>query len=88
MVRGDRRRCWRMPAACARDAGIEGTVHLQGIIGPESNLISLRVVRSNNLDLANAALEAVNQRQYRPVLSNNEPVDVQTEIDVDFKLVE
>lgn len=72
----------------ARDAGIEGTVHLRGIIGPEGNFISLRVVGSNNRDLANAALEAVRQWQYRPVLLNNEPIEVETEIDVDFKLVE
>jgi TonB family protein len=72
----------------ARDAGIEGTVHLRGIIGTEGNFILLRVVNSNNADLANAAREAVSQWQYRPVLLNNEPIEVETEIDVDFKLVE
>jgi TonB family protein len=72
----------------ARDAGIEGTVHLQGIIGPEGNFIALRVVSSNDVDLGNAALEAVRQWRYRPTLLNNQPIEVQTEIDVDFKLAQ
>jgi len=72
----------------ARDAGIEGTVHLQGIIGLEGNFIVLRVVSSNNRDLANAALEAVRQWRYSPTLLNNEPIEVQTEIDIDFKLAQ
>ena len=70
----------------ARDAGIEGTVHLQGIIGTEGNFITLRVTSNNNSELANAALEAVKQWRYKPALLNNEPIEILTEIDVDFKL--
>jgi len=72
----------------ARDSGIEGTVHLQGIIGADGTLIGLRVISSNDPDLAGAALEAVTQWRYRPTLLNNVPVEVITEIDVDFKLVQ
>jgi TonB family protein len=71
-----------------RDAGIEGTVHLQGIIGTEGNFITLRVVRSNDPELANAAFEAVKQWRYKPALLNGQPIEVQTEIEVDFKLAQ
>jgi periplasmic protein TonB len=71
-----------------RDGGIEGTVHLQGIIGADGTLIGLRVISSNDPDLAAAALESVRQWRYRPTLLNNVPVEVITEIDVDFKLVQ
>jgi len=70
----------------AQNAGVEGTVHLQGIIGADGTLQGLRVVSSNDRDLANAALEAVSQWRYQPTLLNNEPVQVLTEIDVEFKL--
>jgi TonB family protein len=71
-----------------RDAGIEGTVHLQGIIGAEGNFIALRVVSSNHPDLATAAFEAVKQWRYKPTLLNGQPIEVLTEIDVDFKLAQ
>ena len=70
----------------ARDAGIEGTVHLQGIIGADGSLLMLRVVGRNDADLASAALESVRQWRYRPTLLNNEPVEVLTDIEVEFKL--
>jgi len=70
----------------AQNAGVEGTVHLQGIISADGTLQGLRVVSSNDRDLANAALEAVSQWRYQPTLLNNEPVQVLTEIDVEFKL--
>src|SRR5262249_23246483 len=70
----------------ARDAGIEGTVHLQGIIGSEGNFITLRVTSNNNSELANAALEAVKQWRYKPALLNNQPIEILTEIVLAFKL--
>lgn len=70
----------------AQNAGVEGTVHLQGIISADGTLQGLRVVSSNDRDLANAALEAVSQWRYQPTLLNGEPVQVLTEIDVEFKL--
>jgi TonB family protein len=71
-----------------RDSGIEGTVHLQGIIGTDGNFVTLRVVRSNDRDLASAAFEAVKQWRYKPTLLNGEPIEVLTEIDVEFKLAQ
>ena len=72
----------------ARDSGIEGLVHLQGWIGTDGTLMMLRVVGRSDQDLANAALEAVKQWRYDPPRLNNEPVEVVTDIDVDFKLVQ
>jgi TonB family protein len=69
-----------------RAAGIEGTVHLQGIIGVDGSLIGLRVLGSNDRNLAVAALEAVSQWRYRPTLLNGEPAEVVTDIDVEFTL--
>jgi len=72
----------------ARDAGIEGLVHLQGIIGTDGVFMMLRVVSSNNADLAAAALEAVKQWRYRPTLLNNQPIEVLTDVEVAFSLAE
>jgi TonB family protein len=70
----------------AQEAGVEGIVHLQGIIGPDGTFITLRVVSSSGADLARAALEAVRQWRYQPTMLNGEPIEVQTEVEVDFKL--
>jgi len=70
----------------ARDAGIEGVVHLQGIIGPDGTFLTLRVMSSSDGDLARAALEAVRQWRYQPTMLNLEPIEVQTEVEVEFKL--
>jgi TonB family protein len=72
----------------AQDAGIEGVAHLEGIIGTEGTFILLRVVASSDRDLGNAALEAVRQWRYQPTMLNGEPIEVQTEIDVEFKLMQ
>jgi TonB family protein len=74
--------------ASAQSAGREGTLHLQGIIGVDGSLIGLRVLSSPDPDLAVAAFEAVRQWRYRPTLLNNVPVEVITDIDVDFKIVQ
>jgi hypothetical protein len=61
-------------------------VHLQGIIGVDGTLVGLRVVSSNDPELAVAAIESVKQSRYRPTMLNGAPVEVLTEIDVEFKL--
>jgi TonB family protein len=72
----------------ARDAGIEGVVHLQGLIGTDGTLIGLSPLNFINTDLMNAAMDAVRQWRYKPTLLNNEPVQVLTTIDVEFKLAQ
>jgi TonB family protein len=72
----------------ASDAGIEGIVHLQALIGTDGTLVGLTPVGSANPDLTNAALDAVKQWRYKPTLLNNEPVQVITTIDIEFKLAQ
>jgi TonB family protein len=71
--------------ASARDAGIQGPVHLQGIIGTSGTLVGLRVVAAADRDLANAAIDAVRQWLYQPTLLNGEPVEVVTDITIEFE---
>jgi TonB family protein len=70
----------------ARDAGIEGTIYLQGIIGTDGTLLRLSSVNNIDRDLTSAALEAVKQWRYKPTLLNGEPVEVLTTIGVQFRL--
>ena len=72
----------------ARDAGIEGTVRLQGLIGADGTLIGLSAISGIDANLTNAALEAVRQWRYKPTLLNNVPVEILTTIDVEFRLAQ
>lgn len=71
----------------ARQARISGTVRIEAVIGRDGVIQSLQVV-SGHPWLAQAALDAVRQWVYRPTLLNGEPVEVLTEIEVNFKLSE
>jgi periplasmic protein TonB len=63
----------------------EGSVVLQAVIGREGDIENLQVI-SGNPYLAHAALDAVRQWKYRPYRLNNEPVEVETQIVVNFTL--
>jgi protein TonB len=69
----------------ARQARIQGAVLLQAIIGKDGSIENLRLVSGHPM-LAPAAFEAVRQWRYRPYTLNREPVEVQTEITVNFVL--
>ena len=71
--------------AAARNAGIQGTVVLNGIIGKDGTLLS-SCVESGPALLAQSAFDAVSHWQYSPALLNGEPVEVLTEIQVVFTL--
>ena len=71
--------------ALARQARIQGPVELQAIISKTGTIEHLVVVRGHPM-LAAAALEAVRQWRYRPYLLNHEPIEVETEITVNFVL--
>ena len=73
--------------ASARQARISGTVRIEAVIGRDGIIQSLQVT-SGHPWLAQAALDAVRQWVYRPTLLNGEPVEVLTQIDVNFKLAE
>ena len=69
----------------AKQARIQGTVRFDAIIGRDGAIQNLQVVSGHPL-LVPSALEAVRQWKYQPVLLNNEPVEVVTQIDVNFTL--
>jgi periplasmic protein TonB len=69
----------------ARAARVQGAVQLQAVISRTGTIESLVVVSGHPM-LSKAALEAVRQWRYRPYLLNNEPVEVETEITVNFVL--
>jgi protein TonB len=71
----------------ARIARIEGTVEFEAVISREGTIEELKVLRGHPL-LVTAALGAVRQWRYLPTLLNGEPVEVVTEITVNFKLAE
>jgi protein TonB len=71
----------------ARMARIQGTVRLQAVIGTNGTIQNLQVLSGHPL-LVNSAMQAVAQWRYQPTLLNGEPVEVQTEIDVNFILSE
>lgn len=71
----------------ARQARISGTVRLEAVIGRDGRIKSLRVAAGHPW-LVQAALEAVRQWIYQPTLLNGEPVEVLTQIEVNFKMGE
>jgi len=71
----------------AKVARIQGTVRLEAIIGRDGTIQNLKVLEGHPL-LVKAAVEAVERWRYQPTLLNGEPVDVLTEIDVNFNLNE
>jgi protein TonB len=65
-------------------SGIQGQVKLHAIIGRDGRIQSLNLVSGHPL-LAHAALEAVEQWRYRPYVLNDERVEVETFITVNFR---
>ena len=66
-------------------AQIEGTVVLLAVIGKDGTVEDVRV-KSGLSVLAQAAIEAVKQWRYRPYLMNGEPVEVDSQITINFTL--
>jgi len=69
----------------AKIARTEGAVTLTAIISKSGEIESLHVVSGHPL-LVTAAWDAVRQWRYRPYVLNGEPVEVETQITVNFKL--
>jgi protein TonB len=66
-------------------ARIEGTVLLLAVIGKDGTVEDVRVEKGLPV-LAQAAIEAVKQWRYRPYLLNGEPVEVDSQITINFTL--
>lgn len=69
----------------ARQARIQGSVMLRAVISREGRIENLQVISGHPL-LVPAAMAAVKQWRYRPYVLNNEPVEVETQITVNFTL--
>lgn len=71
--------------ALARSARIQGAVVLQAVISKAGAIKNLKVLAGHPM-LVQAAIDAVSQWRYRPYILNNEPVEVETLITVNFSL--
>jgi protein TonB len=69
----------------ARQARIQGTVILQATISKEGAIENLQLISGHPM-LAPAAIEAVKQWKYKPYLLNGEPVEVETQVQLNFTL--
>jgi TonB family protein len=72
-----------------REAGREGQVWIDAIIGSDGLVQAVRVMGAHvHPDFAAAALEAVRQWQFTPTLLNGAPVEVRMTVTVDFSLAD
>jgi TonB family protein len=71
----------------ARKGRIQGTVVMHAIISKAGDIATLELI-SGHPALAPAAIEAVKQWKYKPYLLNGKPVEVDTQIQVNFTLSE
>jgi len=64
---------------------IQGAVQLIATISKDGDITNVKVL-SGDAILGRAAMEAVKQWKYQPYLLDNQPVEIQTQITVNFKL--
>ena len=70
-----------------REAGREGVVPIDAVIGRDGAVHAVRVLSANiHPDFAVAAAEAVRQWRFNPTLLNGEPVDVTMTVTITFSL--
>ncbi|MGA9471266.1 MAG: energy transducer TonB [Terriglobales bacterium] len=69
----------------AREARIQGPVRLRAIISKTGVIENLEVLGGHAMLVA-VAVEAVRKWRYRPYMLNGEPIEVETEITVNFTL--
>jgi protein TonB len=71
----------------ARDQRLQGTVQIHVVLSTSGKVQQAEVVSGDPI-LAKAALDGVRKWEYKPVLLNGEPVEVDTTVDVVFSLVQ
>jgi protein TonB len=64
---------------------MEGSVELLATVSKDGNITHVKVI-SGDTQLAKAASDAVKQWKYKPYQLNGEPVEIQTQVTVNFKL--
>lgn len=69
--------------------GVQGTVVLRAVIGKDGSILNLEPL-NKLIDerLVQSALDAVSKWQYQPTLLNGDPVEVITEIEVNYTLTQ
>ena len=70
----------------AKDQGIQGAVVMAMIVDKQGNVANLRLISGHPV-LVPAAIEAVKQWKYKPYLLNQTPVEVETQVQVNFTLL-
>jgi protein TonB len=73
------------PAIC-RQVHCQGQVIMHAIISKQGTIEQLEVVNNANPMLIQSALQAVRLWRYKPYLLNGEPVEVETQITVNFTM--
>ncbi len=71
--------------AMARESRVEGDVLLAAVIGKDGVVNDVRTISGPAL-LIQSAIQAVRQWRYKPYLLNGQPVEVETQIKVQFRL--
>jgi protein TonB len=69
----------------ARQARVQGIVVLRAMISREGKIENVQVISGHPM-LVQSAMNAVLQWRYRPYYLNNEPVEVETQVTVNFTL--
>jgi protein TonB len=69
----------------AKTVGVQGTVVLQATISKGGTIENLQVISGPQM-LQQAAIDAVRTWRYRPYLLNDQPIEVETTVNVIFKL--
>jgi len=69
----------------AKDQHIQGTVVLSVIVDKEGNVANIQLISGHPM-FAPVAIDAVKQWKYKPYLLNGDPVEVATQVAVNFTL--
>ena len=66
--------------------GKQGLVKLEALVVPDGSVGAIRILRSLDLNLDQAAVAAVRQWHFDPGLRNGDPVAVLVEVEMSFTL--
>jgi protein TonB len=69
----------------ARQMHTQGSVELLASIGKDGSITAVKLISGDSV-LSRAAMDAVKQWKYKPYYLNDQPVEIQTQITVKFKL--
>jgi TonB family protein len=70
----------------AKQSHYQGTVVLWMVVGSDGAVCDIRIVRALGLGLDEQAVKAVQTWKFRPALKDGKPVDVQINVEVNFRL--